>query len=563
MLLPMATRRFFALHLALLLFAAWALPAYALAGGLPGAADNPLGQLPGDRQPEGPVEIALTGDWHITGEVSLVALDPALAERFGDIPPLRLGEAFSPGAAAVTQPVTIRTNGYRIIVEAGGSLTLEELNPQSSLTVTGSHPQGLFQVRDGGKLVLSQVLVSSSGPAVLLEAGGDYQWRNTNGKGYPEPAVSSQGNSLRALELSPSFAGVEPLRVYDNESWDDALPGRHLPALPVVCAVGGVREQEPRQLSVVWDTGSRAADLAARRDCVLTGRFVDGQGRTVEADFVPELPVRFLRRQPVEILETVWEGAGAGYWGELRFREPDEAQSVRLEVSEDGGASWAVLPVTFSPLEGVVHAGFSREDSVPRLYRIAVEGGPNAGASRAVALPSSLGVVRPPQSEENSGGMDGGSAGGADGGSGVDGGTQGDIGGNRGGGTALDSPDRELPSSSLPESAAAASQEPAGESLSGPRDAPEPSVPENVSGRQAPEESSPGPEAGASQPPSQAEQAGPASPEDDEAEAPAGSPTAGQMAAAAAGVLVCGGAGVIAGRMGPSSRPGRKGPGDR
>ena len=35
------------------------------------------------------------------------------------------------------------------------------------------------------------------------------------------------------------------------------------------------------------------------------------------------------------------------------------------------------------------------------------------------------------------------------------------------------------------------------------------------------------------------------------------------VAAAAAGVLACGGAGIIAGRIGSPSRPGKKGPGDR
>ena len=225
MLLPMAARRFFALCTALLLFAAWALPAHALAGG----PDSPLGQLPVDRQPAGPVEITLTGDWHITGEVSLVALDPALAERFGDIPPLRLGEAFSPGAAAVTQPVTIRTNGYRIIVEAGGSLTLEELNPQSSLTVTGSHPQGLFQVRDGGSWFSARswsappARRSSWRPAAITSGatpmGRAIPSRRFPARGIPcghwsfpppSPGWSPSGSMTMKAGTTPSRGGISP-----------------------------------------------------------------------------------------------------------------------------------------------------------------------------------------------------------------------------------------------------------------------------------------------------------------------------------------------------------------
>jgi len=386
-----------------------------------------LDELPVESQPDAPVEITLTQDWIIEDSEGLITLSPQMSSFTPEDVAGMLG---FPG---ISQPVTIYTNGFQIVIKDGGSLLLQEWDANSAqLCIEGEHSDGLFRVENGGTLELHQVYVKTSGTAVMLCEDASYTWSNANERDYPEPvAVGIKG--FEALELSSS---PKPLRVYDDTPWSDELAAEHQPVLSVYCGVDGVREEFPQELKVVWDTSSQAESLAARQDCVLTGTLYDENDQPVESRFIPELQVLFRQRSPVEITKAAFEQTGAGDWfGDIRFTAPADYESIILEVSEDDGESWSEAEGSAAGCKrGEGYAYFFANDDRSRLYRIVVEGGPNSGSSEAVILPE-------PQDSGNSGsgkrpGKDSGSS------DDDDNSSDGDLSGNRGGGTAIDMPDR-------------------------------------------------------------------------------------------------------------------------
>lgn len=489
---------------------------------------GPLAQLPTDRQPDGPVTISLSEDWIIRDEQGLTTL----SSRFANMSPSELAKSL--GHPGITQPVTIQTNGHQIVIRKGGSLELQELNPDSpELCVEGEHGEGLFRVEEGGRLSLNQVFVKTDGTAVYLEERADYEWKNANGKPCPEPSKAGKAPPLEAVEL---YADPEPLLMFDGTAWSNGLPTHRVPSLQVFCSANGQREGTYRELKVAWDTKAQAGALSRREDCVLKGAFYDQEGAPIPSRFTPELPVRFLPRGPVEVVNSRFCLTGGGdYFGEITFSNPHEPESVRLEVSEDGGKRWSEVKNAIRLQRGAT-AQFYQPDARPRLYRIAVAGGPNEGVSEPVTLPEP-----PTVGSSSNGGSD-------------DGDHDDDFSGNRGGGTALDPPEREL-ASSAPESR-----------VDAPPTAPAPSTREPLasateSAQSAPDapDSSPvhedvfPPAAGSASGPSKTESGqqaqaaiAPARPGETPREAPRTLSPAGQAAAAAAGIAACGGMGALA-----------------
>ena len=395
----------------------------------------PLDVLPADHQPDAPVEITLTQDWVIEDARGLITLSPQMSSFTPENVAVILG---FPG---ISQPVTVYTNGFQIIIKDGGSLVLQEWDANSAqLCIEGEHPDGLFRVESGGTLELRQVYVNTPGTAVSLCAETKYIWNDTNGKGYPIPVTTG----IQGFEVVELSSQSKPLNVYDDTPWSDELAGAHLPALDVFCAIDGTWEEQARSLRVVWDTSSHAESLAARQDCVLTGTLYDENDQLVKSRFIPQLQVLFLQRSPVEITKYTFEQTGAGDWfGDIRFTAPVDYESIILEVSEDKGESWSEAEGSAAGCKrGEGYAYFSVDDDQPRLYRIVVEGGPNAGVSETVMLPQ-------PKTPDNAGDsknedtQDEDSDDGNDDGEYDDNNDDDDLSGNRGGGTAIDTPDRE------------------------------------------------------------------------------------------------------------------------
>ena len=398
-----------------------------------------LDELPVESQPDAPVEITLTQDWIIEDSEGLITLSPQMSSFTPEDVAGMLG---FPG---ISQPVTIYTNGFQIVIKDSGSLLLQEWDANSAqLCIEGEHPDGLFRVESGGTLELHQVYVKTYGTAVMQCEDASYLWSNANERDYPEPIVIGV-KGFEALEL---FSSPEPLRVYDDTLWSDELAAAHLSALSVYCAVDGVREELPQQLKVVWDTPSQAESLAARQDCVLMGTLLDENDQPIESRFTPELQVIFLRRSPVEITKSAFEQTGAGDWfGDIRFTAPVDYESIVLEVSTDNGESWSEAEGSAAGCKrGEGYAYFYADDDRPQLYRIVVEGGPNAGVSETVILPLS-------QAPDNVGGSENEDTPGED--SDDDDGNDNsdndddseddsdDLSGNRGGGTVIYIPNRE------------------------------------------------------------------------------------------------------------------------
>ena len=210
---------------------------------------NPLEGLPKDEQPQETVNIVLSQDWIITEEQGLVTL----SQQFASLKPAEIEGML--GYPGYTQSIIVNTNGYRIIIKNGGTLSLQEYNDNSEpLRIQGEHPESLFYVERGGTLNLSQILIESEGIAVEAEAGAKYSWTCSD-KEYPEPTVKAPPGMI-AIEPA-SGVRMEPLKVYDNMVWSDSLPTEHLPELSVLCSVDGVIENLPRKLKVVWNTEER------------------------------------------------------------------------------------------------------------------------------------------------------------------------------------------------------------------------------------------------------------------------------------------------------------------
>ena len=386
---------------------------------------NPLEGLPKDEQPQETVNIVLSQDWVIAEKQGLVTLSP----QFASLKPAEIEGML--GYPGYTQSIIINTNGYRIIIKNGGTLSLQEYNDNSEpLRIQGEHPESLFYVESGGILSLNQVLIESEGIAVEAEAGADYRWACSN-KEYPEPAVKAP-QGLVAVELA-SGVRMEPLKVYDNIVWSDSLPTEHLPELSVFCSVDGVIENLPRKLKVVWNTEQRKDELMERQDCILEGCFVDENNNPIESRFVPSLPVYFLQRSPIKILsaDLIHNGSGT-YHVEIQFEIPTDYERIGLEVSEDSGQNWEEIA---SLENGIILRGGMAYAVVPdnqiRQYRMVVEGGPNAGSSQVVQLPEA--ETSKPDTEEDKGNGEDNSN------------NRDEVDGNRGGGTAVNPPDRELP----------------------------------------------------------------------------------------------------------------------
>lgn len=370
---------------------------------------DPLAQLPRDKQPDGPVKITLTEDWVVENTQGIVTLSPQMAHYSPAETAANLG---FPG---ITQDVVIDTNGYRIIVKAGGQFVLQKFDDDSRrLLVTGNGI--LFSVEDGGFLRLDRVEVKTSGPAIQLSETSVYSW---NGFGSDYPAPETVGGA-ELLVAKPAF-GENILKFYDGILWRDGLPMEKFPTLRVVCSVGGNLEERPRDLPVVWDVESRKEDIERRRDCTLEGWFPDEDGGRLPASFTPELSVKFLKKAPVQIKKTEFGRSGSGdYYCIFFFDAPDESDSVWAEVSEDQGKSWKRCRDTAVDLGTQWQQLSYVADNTPRLYRVVVEGGPNAGISDPVEIPALVGQL-PHQPDE-------------------------DIGGTRGGGTALTRPRRDTAS---------------------------------------------------------------------------------------------------------------------
>ena len=394
---------------------------------------NPFTNLPKDCQPQEPIDIILTQDWVITENLGIITVSNQLTYTPGQMEELT-------GYPGYTQPITIDTNGYRIIVKDGGVLNLQELDINSmTLCIRGEHTESIFYVENGGTLILNQVLVETQGTAVKIEAEANYSWYCSEEKNYPEPSKEAK-TGLKVVELALGVS-IQPLKIFDDTFWEDELATNHLQELSVVCSVDGMCEVLPRKLHVIWDTESQRQALEAREDCILEGTFVDENSFSIESHFVPMLPVYFLQRRPVNIISADLKLSGMGtYIGEIHFEIPVDYEKVFLEVSEDSGQSWYQISAMEEGIvfreEGIAY--FEIADNQTKLYRIMVEGGPNAGNSKNIQLPESIDSEPNTDSEDEKDKNDSND--------------KNEVDGNRGGGTVVNPPDRELPMSQTQES---------------------------------------------------------------------------------------------------------------
>ena len=249
----------------------------------------------------------------------------------------------------------------------------------------------LIVVKSGGRLILTDVILDTSGEGLLI---------------LQEPGSSI---SLTATQLPPDIVQWAPPTVNNLHDAPDDLwleEGTPLTAslLPSVLT-SNLQEQgqeERVELPLCWDLSDY--DGRTTGELTLTGAFLDDSGTRIPSMLPVTTTVHWYQPEELVVTDVIWKGTNACSAHFTLLQVPEHAQ-ITGEISTDGGTTWEVWTKfdTGEDDQGAVVCNFYEVANTPQSYRIV------ATDPQKPAFWISKVFLLPLEEDEDSGGNRGGS----------------------------------------------------------------------------------------------------------------------------------------------------------